>query len=199
MAFEVLYLTGAPASGKSSSMRVLRELFPHVAVFEYGERLTAYVQTNHELVQQRDLREHSAAMIRPEDVEAVDEELFCFVEEMRVERPIVVDSHAVTKESFGFRITPFSIEQFARLNPTRIAVLYSPPPVTLERIAANPEGRPSPTEWEAGFHTGLQGALAAAYSIVARTPAYFIDSAKPQELVVDELARLLNLSRTIET
>ena len=199
MSFEVLYLTGAPASGKSSSTRLLGELFPHVAVFEYGERLTAYVQKNHELLHQRDIRERSAAIIRPEDVETVDEELFGFVEEMRAERPIIVDSHAVTKENFGFRITPFSIEQFARLNPTRIGVLYTAPPVTLQRIAANPEGRPSPTEWEAGFHTGLQGALAAAYSIVARTPAYFIDTAKPQELVVAELARLLKLSRTIET
>ncbi len=71
----------------------------------------------------------------------VDRALLAFVEEHRGRRPILIDSHAVTKEAYGFRITPFSLEQFGRLSPDELWVLYAGPKETRRRIEENAGGR----------------------------------------------------------
>ena len=65
-----------------------------------------------------------------------------------------------------------------------ICVLYAHPDVILSRIAAAPLGRPIPTQWEAQFHSDLQGMVAVAYATRLGIPVYLLDSNRP----VGELA-----------
>ena len=44
---KVIYLTGAPASGKSSTTRMLADRVPGLRVWEYGARLTEHVPKAH--------------------------------------------------------------------------------------------------------------------------------------------------------
>ena len=92
---------------------------------------------------QDDLRTLSAAVVRPEDVVEVDPALLGLVAENRESRSILIDSHPVTKETYGYRITPFSLDQFARLAPNEIWVLFASPEATRTRIAADARGRPT--------------------------------------------------------
>jgi adenylate kinase len=85
--FEVVYLTGAPAAGKSTVSQALRKLISPLAVFEYGQRLTEYLNQRDRSLNQDDLRAQSAGIIRPEDVEAVDRYLLDFVAEERRHSP----------------------------------------------------------------------------------------------------------------
>lgn len=189
---KVVYLTGAPASGKSSISRMLRTRVEKLAVFEYGARLTAHVnQKGSKNLVQSAIREHSSAVVTPEDVTAVDQELIQFVRAERAANHVVIDSHAVTKESYGFRVTPYSLEGFATLSPTHIWVLYTEPRVTIDRIARDAQGRPSITEEEARFHTSLQASVAVTYGIGLGIPVYFFDSNRPLEELTAELASRL--------
>src|SRR5829696_682665 len=113
---KVIYLTGAPAPGKSSTTRLLAERVPELLIWEYGARLTEHmIGRSAGVTHQGDLRTRSAGVVTPEDITEVDRALVAFVAEHRESRSIVIDSHAVTKEEYGYRITPFSLEQFARL------------------------------------------------------------------------------------
>lgn len=114
---KVIYLTGAPAAGKSSTTRLLAERIPNLLVWEYGARLTSYLKSRSLVRSQDEVRAHSAAVVTPADIVEVDKLLLEFIEEHRHENPIIIDSHPVTKESYGFRITAFSVEQIVRLNP----------------------------------------------------------------------------------
>ena len=140
---QVVYLTGAPAAGKSTAAKSLRERIQGLEVFEFGERLTAYLTERRRGLTQEDVRRQSAGVVTPEDVQAVDRQLLRFVAEARTRTHVVIDSHPVTKEAFGFRITPYSLDDFARLAPTQIWVLYADPETTAARIgrdrAATPE------------------------------------------------------------
>lgn len=123
MASKVIYLTGAPASGKSSISGALKLRVQKLAVFEYGSRLTSFVSSkNSQSIDQSTIRERSSAVVTPEYVAAVDEELLQFVRDERAARHVVIDSHAVTKESYGFRVTPYSLQKFAELSPSHIWV-----------------------------------------------------------------------------
>jgi adenylate kinase len=189
---EVVYLTGAPATGKSTLTRALKVRIPDLQIFEFGERLTARLTDSGQVSDQADLRSQSARAITLDDVRAVDRELLDFVATNRATNPVIMDSHAVTKESYGYRVTPYSLKEFEKLGPTQIWVLYTAPEVARQRIIADAQGRPQITEEEARFHTQLQASVAITYGMHLGTAIHFFDSAVPREQLVDQLvARLL--------
>lgn len=183
--FDVIYLTGAPAAGKSSLAERLQEVISPIKVFNYGQELTEYlIAKSGGPLHQDELRRESARVITPEDVAALDSILLQRVAELRLSTNFVIDTHAVTKEYYGFRVTPFSLQRFGELRPTKIVVLYTSPEVAISRIDANPAGRPMITEFESGFHSALQASIAISYGTSLGIPVYFLDSAKdPSELL----------------
>lgn len=190
---KVIYLTGAPASGKSSTTNLLAKQVPGLLVWEYGARLTEYCKTKTaKILDQAQVRAESAKLVTIEDVEAVDKALLSFVQQQRSDHHIVIDSHAVTKEHSGYRITPFSLAQFAALAPDEIWVLYASPQETRRRIEDQPAGRPLISEEEARMHTMLQASVAATYSMSIRCPAYLFDTALPRDELVELLAERLS-------
>jgi adenylate kinase len=190
MPFHVVYLTGAPASGKSTILRALHSTRPDVRLFEYGAELTSYLQQRDGMghLAQADVRSRSSGIVTPADVKAVDEKLLSFVEQNRASAHVVIDSHAVTKESYGFRVTPFSVQDLERLRPTQIWTLFTTADVAVARIKSDPGGRPVVTEWEADTHTGLQASVAINYGTYLGIPAYFFDA----NCSVDELVGMLS-------
>ena len=186
--YHVAYLTGAPSSGKSTVSRRLQEKVSPLAVWDYGERLRRHVeQRAGTAVSYDEVRGASARIITADDVRQVDRQLIEWVQSNRSSSHLLVDTHAVTKEDFGFRATPFSLDEIRALSPTKIFVLYVPPEVTLERIARDPAGRSTVTHFEAGFHAGLQAAVAITYAAAVGIPAYFVDSSVDIDSVVEQL------------
>jgi adenylate kinase len=190
---KVVYLTGAPAAGKSSTTRRLAERFPDLLIWEHGAKLTDHCAARcAEVTGQEDLRARSAGLITVEDVAAVDQSLLDFVDAHRKMSNVIIDSHPVTKEEWGYRITPFSFDQFARLRPDEIWVLYASPEETRRRIGADPAGRPLVSEEEARTHTMLQASVAATYGMSIRCPVYMFDTEPPREELVSRLAERLS-------
>lgn len=189
---KVVYLTGAPASGKSSTTRLLGAANPELLVWEYGARLTEYVKRRSGAVNDQDaLRRQSASVVTAADVRAVDRALVAFVKKHRKRHNIIIDSHPVTKEEFGFRITPFSLEQFKRLSPDEIWVFFVDPSVTISRINSDAAGRPMVSEEQARFHSTLQASVAATYGMGLGRPVHLFESAGDQEALVARLQRRL--------
>lgn len=189
---KVIYMTGAPASGKSTTLRMLNEANPSIFCFEYGEELTKYINNrDRSKLKQTAIRKHSSKVIKPEDIDALDDELLGTVRALRGKRPIIIDSHPVTKESFGFRVTAFSAEKVKELNPDEIWVLFVPPETTRDRILEMPLGRPLVSIEEARMHTFIQSSVATNYGIISGKPVYFFDANRSQdELLTDLLERL---------
>lgn len=184
--FPVIYLTGAPASGKTTLASRLSGTIPNLCVFSYGHELTQFLQRKGRGVDSQDaLRSRSAKVTSKEDIDELDSELVELVERERQVRPILIDSHPVTKEEYGFRITPFTLEMFGKLRPTRIIVLYTEPALTQARIGDDPGGRPMVSNFESAMHTGLQATVAIGYAMSLGTPIYFLDSAQPVEFLAE--------------
>lgn len=162
--YDVIYLTDAPASGKSSLAEHLKNVVSPIEVFNYGKELIGYLQqmAGSQLSQDQ-LREQSSRVVTAEDIEALDSLLIKKVRDLRSTTNLVIDTHAVTKESYGFRVTPFSLQRFAELRPTKIVVLYTSPQIAISRIGDDPGGRPEITEFESAFHTAQQATVALIY------------------------------------
>jgi adenylate kinase len=193
--FPVIYLTGAPATGKSTLARNLATAYPALRVFSYSEELRKFLaQKTSSVLDEDKIRELSAKIVTAEDIQALDRALVHEVAAKRSERPFLVDSHAVTKETYGFRVTGFDVEILRALQPDVIVCLYTSAETVRSRIASNPMGRPMVTESEAMMHIQLQAALAMQYGILVGKPVYLIDSAAPEP----ELVRTVALRAKLE-
>ncbi|MBT2324354.1 AAA family ATPase, partial [Variovorax paradoxus] len=102
----VIYLTGAPASGKSTLSGNLKLRYPELTVFAYSEELRKTVAMRGENLAEDDIRRLSARVITIEDVNRLDQTLIERVATERLTRPFLIDSHPVTKETFGFLTLP---------------------------------------------------------------------------------------------
>jgi adenylate kinase len=189
----LIYLTGAPAAGKSSlSAQVQKDKEGKVVVFEYGKELTKYLQEKGtDLSDQSELRQKSSTIVTKEDISILDNRLLDFAHRNRYDKHVIVDSHAVTKEAFGYRILPFSIEQMKRLNPSKIVVMYAKSETILERISKDTQGRPTISAFESDMHTFLQAMVAVNYGIVLHAPIYYLDSDRPFDEIKASFLKLV--------
>lgn len=192
MSWKTIYLTGAPAAGKSSVTKRLSALKEGLAVWEYGARLTEYLSNvGSDIGSQDELRSKSSRVATAEHILALDTQLLKWVAQKRSIGHVIIDSHPVTKEHYGYRVTAFAAEQIQALLPDEIWVLFTPPDIAISRIAADAAGRPAVTLEEARLHTYLQGSVAVSYGISIGKPVYFFDSNKPIDDLTQELAARL--------
>jgi adenylate kinase len=140
------------------------------------------------------IRQHSAMAVTRDDVTHVDERLIDEVSAIRNSHDIIVDSHPVTKESFGFRVTPFTAEQLVALDPDAIACLYASPDVLYQRMSVDPGGRQPSSLLELELHVQLQCAVSAQYSVATGKSCYLFNTEMQIEVLAQRVAETLRLS-----
>jgi adenylate kinase len=174
---KVVLITGAAGTGKSTLVRSLISTVRPFSRIDYGQLLQDHKarQTGRQMTYE-ELRRDSAAVITPADVAAVDEWVIEQLPKWRSDTNILIDSHAVTKEAFGFRVTPYSACQIARIAFDVLIVLVGDPSKLAQRIEKDPQGRPTVTEFQAAFQVQLQAAIATLYAITCGRPCFAIDT-----------------------
>jgi len=186
--WQVVYLTGPPATGKSTLVSLAKQKLPALETFIYGEVLTEYVNRNaNTKLAQPDIRRESSRVISPEDVEAADHMLLELVRRKRDTAHVMIDSHPVTKEGYGFRVTPFSLRLLEAIRPTMVVCLYAHSAVVRKRIGNDAQGRPEVSRFESDYHCCLQASVALTYSIHLGVPMYCYDSDRPADELADAL------------
>ena len=188
----VIYLTGAPATGKSTTAAALANEVGAIRL-SYGELLTE--QLSDKVADQTELRSRSSGVITPSDVERADLVMIERIRTLRETSMVVVDSHALTFESFGFRAVPYSADQLRSIGYTWIICLYASPSVLRARIVANPGGRPLPSDEDLMRHEQLQASLALAYAHTLGIPVAFIDSGVELKTVTGRILQLVEGTR----
>src|SRR5580698_7304074 len=105
---KVTLLTGAPGTGKSTLRRSLEPCINGLQHFDYGELLLRCVERQGATLSYSELREQSSSVISPADVLATDEWVIAEIKRLRIVSDVIIDSHALTREEYGFRAIPFS-------------------------------------------------------------------------------------------
>jgi adenylate kinase len=174
---KVIMLTGAAGTGKSTLASLLRRIVEPLKSVDYGQLLLDRLQQRTgSKVPYSQLRRLSSDLISHRDVESVDAAFISRLERLRHEANVVIDSHAVTRERYGYRITPYSGDDLTRLKLDAVVCLHCDPKVLAERIRANPGGRPAVSAEGARHHQFLQEAVAAVYAISCGCPIFIIDN-----------------------
>jgi len=186
---KVVMLTGAAGTGKSTLSQEAGARIRPLHRVDFGQLLLerkigqGFTALNYEK-----LRTESASVITREDVKAVDAQLIDSLPQLRNETHVLIDSHAVTRERFGYRITHYSFDELKRIALDAVVVTYCRPDVFAARHKSSPRGRPPITDIEAQHQMTLQEAVAVNYAILCGCPCFLLDTTdrSPSELA-DEL------------
>jgi len=192
---KIVYVTGAPATGKSTLCRNLVHQGPGIEAFCYSERLRDHVSLHTGAVlDEAGIRNLSARVVTARHVAEVDELLRQKVEEAKMlTTHLLIDSHPVTKEDYGFRVTPFSSERLCCLGIDSFICLFAAPDVLAERIRSDAAGRPLPTDFELSVHVELQAAVVAQYSVLTGKVCHLVDSSIPATELASKVRELAGI------
>lgn len=174
--YKVILLTGAPGTGKSTLRRTLGQRISRLRHFDYGELLLRSKEREGTQLTYEKLREQSAAVITPSDVSNTDDRVIREVTHVRSEAHVIIDSHALTRETYGFRAIPFSLQQLGRLGLDAIIALRCEPGELLRRVESDRGGRRKLTPDLASEIQTLQESLCLVYAVTCGCPSYMIDT-----------------------
>lgn len=174
--YQAVYVTGAPASGKSTLIRHLAGLVTPLKTMEYGDRLLWSLRRDHPELTREELRARSADLVTANVVARLDEELADALPTWLMTTHVVISSHAVTHERYGVRVTPYSQRVLERLPLAAIVVLHAPSTELLRRSTQAPEGRSWHTAEQADRLQRLQTDVALQYGMVCGCPVFVIDT-----------------------
>ncbi|WP_084540147.1 AAA family ATPase [Azorhizobium doebereinerae] len=182
---KLVYLTGAPASGKSTLIKGLAAEISDLKVFEYGRAMSALLKS----VSRESLRDGTDGRVTQTDIDEVDRQMADWAHEFRRQNNLIIDSHHVTIESYGFRIAPFSLAKLETLQIDEFWVLIADSALSVERIERDRRGRRIPSPYQADFHTAVQASLASQYAVLTARPVYIFDSANESTDLVSAAVR----------
>jgi len=175
---KVIYLTGAPATGKSTLCNQLLNEHSNIEYISYSGELLDYIKNKpHQTgLDHKTLREKSSSVITKDDVDSVDKIIEEKCRHTRLTKNLIIDSHPITKEDYGFRVTGFNVDILREISPDIIICLYADPTIILNRIISDSDGRLIPSLFDVNIHIQSQINLSMTYGIITDSPVYLIDS-----------------------
>jgi len=118
----VVLLTGPPAAGKTTLSESLSEHVSPLQVVDYGGLLLETIEE--EDFGYESMRKKSASVLSYEVIRKTDKKLIKNISIEREETHIVIDSHPITKEEYGYRCAHYDKDDLDSLNLDMIIALH---------------------------------------------------------------------------
>src|ERR1035441_2646241 len=173
---KVIMLTGAAGTGKSTLARECSAQIRPLQKVDFGQLLLERIQKTRPDVTYDQLRSQSSVIITEQDVRETGAALIRSFPALRTQTHILMDSHAVNREQYGYRVTHYSFDNLRRIAFDAVIITYCDSDIWIERRAKDPQGRPNLSRFEVQHFMALQEAVGVQYAITCGCPCYLLDT-----------------------
>ncbi len=141
------------------------------------------------------------SIIRPEDVSATDAALIRSLPELRASTHVLIDSHAVNREEYGYRVTHYSFDDLRRIAFDAVVITYCDPDVWRERWTTSPQGRRELSRFEVQHFMALQEAVGIQYAIACGCRCFMLDTSTQAAVALTDWMRdiILGIGGVLDT
>jgi adenylate kinase len=177
--FKLIYLTGAPAAGKTTLCNELKKIDRTIDLFEYGSEMSHLLDSDPslaEMLPNNELRRGTSRWVTQGHIDRLDNQMIAYCAEQRKDSHVIIDSRHVTNEAYGFRSSAFSQEKLRALGLSEIWVLYASPEVLIRRLTERPGVGLNLSIWDLKLQVITIANLAIQYGILAGIPVYMYDT-----------------------
>lgn len=190
---KVLLLTGVPAVGKTTLARKAERTISPVHTITFGEVILEVKKRTLPNATYEELRRTPTKEASIDLIERATALLLERVSQLRNSMNILIDSHAVAKDEYGFRVTPDSHDVLQKLSLDAILVLHAKHEDVAARINRQAVGRRQVTPHEVATHEALQDSVSIAYAVSTGCPVFIIMASESPEEVLGKLLRIFDL------
>lgn len=171
-----VFLTGSPATGKSTLCQLLAEQDERIRLFLFGENMEEHLTSIGKRAQLREMRQGTLPIVSSDDIDAVCSQLLDWLSRHEDGSVSIIDSHQVTIESHGVSLRPFDDNVLGQMHIDQVWVTVTEPQIAISRMSSDGKGRKVPSDFLATVHDGAQMALAVRYSAIWSCPVHFIQN-----------------------
>jgi adenylate kinase len=186
----IILVTGVPGVGKTSLCRFLAGTRPNRYIHvPFGNLILRAL--DREEITEPELRSSAASLVTP-SILAVATEMLMIEIAKSSGHIILIDSHAVSQNRFGYVVTPDGASYFGRLRYTAIVQLFASPSTVLTRSAAAVSGRQAIFERDVDMHFMLQCCVSVGYSAASECPLLVVEAEENVNRVAVNVESLLS-------
>lgn len=169
-------LTGVPAVGKTTLAKNLKKMITPIDVITFGEVIQEVKQQRKQSVSYSEIRSNPTREATTYLIEEATKKLVKNVRLLKEKSHVLIDSHAVARDSYGYRATPDNYSFLQSIGYDGIFVLHGDHKEVAARVSEEADGRLTVSTEDVASHQALQDSVAIAYAIVAGCPVYFIET-----------------------
>lgn len=187
-------LTGAPGVGKTTVSEGLSRQDPDVfRVLRFGRYVyEAALSRLGKNIDYRDFRSSSAELVTTQDIYQATERAEEVVKDnAKASKITIVDSHAVSKEHYGWRAVPDDPRLLAKFGYNWIIQLYAPPELVIERTLHSPDGRLAAAPEDIAVMQVLQFGTSVYYAATIGKPLHVVSNTGPIGETLEAVRALL--------
>lgn len=182
-------ITGISGVGKSTITRNVETRIKPITRIGFGELIFEIKNQMGATANYEQLRASPNEAIPINYVNLAEELLLSRVSQLRQTTNIILDSHAVVNDHFGFRIVP-EISNFDKAHLDAIIVIHAPFEVVKIRLAKEPKGRPTISKQIFENYKTLQDSVAIHFGITAKCPVYVLETDNNLDKSVNNLKEI---------
>lgn len=182
-------LTGVPGVGKTYIGRKIETCLEPIVRIGFGDLIFEVVQERGIPATYNQMRATPDRLVTIDVVNTAAQVLLTRVSQLRLATNVLLESHAVVNDYFGFRVVP-EIYDFESAKLDAVIVVHAPFQIVEQRLSRDPKGANRISEQSYNMHQAMQDAVAINFGLAAKCPIYVIETDNDIDKSIEILARI---------